>query len=133
MASLPSGSRKNIELLSIETDAFTLVVKGDLNYDRYHNQFVPYSVEDKMKLHIDAFDIGDRVRTEILDARTGELVTYIEQDLPPIFFENGYYQIIIEPVKGRELSFYHEYAPFKEAITKTKRMTFFIWNITFSE
>ena len=124
MASLPSGSRKNIELLCIETDAFTLVVKGDLNYDRYHNQFVPYGVEDKMKFHIDAFDIGERVRTEILDARTGELVTYTEQDLPPIFFENGYYQIIIEPVKGRELSFYHEYAPFKEAITKTKRMTF---------
>lgn len=122
MASLPSGSLKNIELLCIETDAFTLVVKGDLNFDRYQNRFVPYSMQDKMQFHLEP--LGEVNSAEILDARTGELVPYTEQDLPPIFFENGYYQIIIEPVKGREVSFYHEYAPFKEAVTKTKRLNF---------
>ncbi|MGE6489641.1 DUF2357 domain-containing protein [Paenisporosarcina sp. NPDC076898] len=95
-----------------------------MNYDRYQNQFVPYSVDDKMKFRVDTFGLDDTVRTEILDARKGELVTYTKQDLPPIFFENGYYQIIIDQRKGREVSFYHEYAPFKEAITKTKGMNF---------
>lgn len=124
MALLPSGSHKNIELLWIETNSFKLLVKGDLNYDRYQNRFVPYSVEDKMNFRLDTFDLGDTLLTEILDARIGELVTYTGQDLPPIFFENGYYQIIIEHVKGHEVSFYHEYAPFKEAVTKTRGMDF---------
>ncbi|KOS67711.1 hypothetical protein AEA09_03490 [Lysinibacillus contaminans] len=122
MASLPSGSRKNIELLCIVTDAFTLVVKGDLNFDRYHNRFVPYSVQDRMQFHFDS--LGEARSAEILDARTGELVPYTGQELPPIFFENGFYQIIIEPEKGHEVSFYHEYEPFREAVTKTKRMNF---------
>ncbi|MEI4769797.1 restriction endonuclease-like protein [Psychrobacillus sp. FJAT-51614] len=122
MASLPSGSLKNIELLCIETDAFTLVVKGDLNFDRYYNRFVPYSVQDKMRFHFEL--LGTLHSTEIVDARTGELVPYTGQDLPPIFFENGYYQIIIEPAKGHEVSFYHEFAPFNEAVKKTKRMNF---------
>ena len=122
MVSLPSGSHKNIELLCIETDAFTLVVKGDLNYDRYQNQFVPYTVDDKMKFQV--VSTANLRSAEILDAWTGALVPYIGQDLPPIFFENGYYQIIIEPAKGREVSFYHEYAPFKEAVTKTRGMNF---------
>lgn len=124
MGSLPSGSLNNIELLCIETNAFTLVVKGDLNLDRYQNSFVPYSIEDKMCFGVDVFGLIDGVRIEIFDARKGELVTFSGQDLPPIFFENGYYQIIIQPAIDRELSFYHEYAPFKEAVTKTKRLNF---------
>lgn len=124
MGSLPSGSLKNIDLLCIETNAFTLVVKGDLNLDRYQNSFVPYSIEDKMRFGVEVFGLIDGAQTEVFDVRKGELVTFSGQDLPPIFFENGYYQIIIEPVIGRELSFYHEYAPFKEAVTKTKRLNF---------
>lgn len=122
MASLPSGSRKNIELLCIVTDSFTLVVKGDLNFDRFHNRFVPYSVQDKMQFHFDS--LGEVSSAEIFDVRIGELVPYTGEELPPIFFENGFYQIIIEPEKGRELSFYHEFEPFREAVTKTKRMNF---------
>ena len=122
MDSLPSGSLKNIELLCIETDAFTLVVKGDLNFDRYHNRFVPYSMQDKMQFRVDS--LGEVRSAEIFDVRIGELVPYTDQELPPIFFENGFYQIIIEPEKGRELSFYHEYEPFREAVTMTKRMKF---------
>ncbi len=122
MGSLPSGSLKNIDLLCIETNAFTLVVKGDLNLDRYQNSFVPYSIEDKMRFGVEVFGLIDGAQTEVFDVRKGELVTFSGQDLPPIFFENGYYQIIIEPVIGRELSFHHEYAPFKEAVTKTKRL-----------
>ncbi|MDI2587262.1 restriction endonuclease-like protein [Psychrobacillus sp. NEAU-3TGS] len=122
MVSLPSGSLKNVELLCIETDVFTLVVKGDLNLERYQNKFVPYSLEDRMQFRYEA--LGKVNSVEILDAQMGELVPYTGQDLPPIFFENGYYQVIIEPAKGREVSFFHEYAPFREAVTKTRRLNF---------
>lgn len=122
MGSLPSGSLKNIELLCIEMDAFTLVVKGDIHFDRYHNEFVPYSMQDSMKFRIDP--LGKVSNAEIFDVRIGELVPYTGQQLPPIFFENGLYQLIIEPEKEHEVTFYHEFAPFREAITKTKRMKF---------
>lgn len=122
MGSLPSGSLKNIELICIETDAFTLVVKGDMNFDRYHNRFVPYSMQDSMQFRLDS--LGEVSSAEIFDVRMGALVPYTGQELPPIFFENGFYQMIIEPEKGHEVSFYHEYEPFREAVTKTKRMNF---------
>lgn len=56
----------------------------------------------------------------MIEIYNGEkLVHYEEQPLPPIFFENGRYEVLIGSTNGTSLCFYHEYAPFREAITES--------------
>lgn len=112
--SLPSGSRKAIDLLTMETDKFTLVIKGKLDYSKHivqsedtYMQFFHYCKEN--------------VTIEIYDAEVGSLVPYDGQSLYPVFFENGIYEVIIIPKNKEQLTFYHEYAPFREAISKISR------------
>ena len=113
-ASLPSGSRKPTELLEIETDKFTLVIKGKLDYSNHiaqsDNTFMQFFYEGKVINKI-----------EIYDAEAKKLTPYNGQSLYPIFFENGMYEVIIIPKKDSKLTFYHEYAPFREAISKLSR------------
>lgn len=113
-ASLPSGSRKPAELLEIETDKFTLVIKGKLDYSNHIAQsddtFMQFFYEGKVINKI-----------EIYDAKAKKLTPYNGQSLYPIFFENGMYEVIIIPKNDAKLTFYHEYAPFREAISKLSR------------
>ena len=113
-ASLPSGSRKATELLSIETDKFTLVIKGKLDYSKH----VAQSDDTFMQFF---YDSKDAAKIEIYDADEGKLVPYDGQWLYPIFFENGMYELVIIPKNKEQLTFYHEYAPFREAISKLSR------------
>lgn len=110
-ASLPSGSRKAIELLTIDTPKLTLVIKGKLDFSNHIAQSDGTSMQF---FH----DRKDEATIEIYDALEGKLVPYENQALYPIFFENGIYEVIIIPKNKEKLTFYHEYAPFREAISK---------------
>lgn len=113
-ASLPSGSRKAIELLSIETDKFSLVIKGKLDYSKH----IAQSEDTFMQFFYDGKGINE---IEIYDASARKLVPYDGQSLYPIFFENGMYEVVIIPKNNAKLRFHHEYAPFREAISKLSR------------
>lgn len=113
-ASLPSGSRKPIELLEIETDKFTLVVKGKLDYSKHVGQ----SEDTFMQFFYEGKDINE---IKIYDIDEKQLKPYNGQPLYPIFFENGMYEVIIIPQKDAKVTFYHEYTPFREAISKLSR------------
>lgn len=113
-ASLPSGSRKPIELLSIETNKFSLVIKGKLDYSKQ----IAQSEDTFMQFFYEGQDINE---LEIYDVDAKQLIPYNGQSLYPIFFENGIYEVIIIPKKDSKLTFYHEYAPFREAISKLSR------------
>lgn len=113
-ASLPSGSRKAIELLTVETDKFTFIIKGKLDYSKHVAQ-----AEDTFMQFF--YDSKDTAWIDIYDAEIGELVPYNGQALYPIFFENGLYEVVIIPKNNVKLRFHHEYAPFREAISKLSR------------
>lgn len=113
-ASLPSGSRKPTELLEIETDKFTLVIKGKLDYSNR----IAQSDDTFMQFFYEGKAIN---KIEIYDAKAKKLTPYNGQSLYPIFFENGMYEVIIIPKNDSTLTFYHEYAPFREAISKLSR------------
>lgn len=113
-ASLPSGSRKPIELLSIEAGKFSLVIKGKLDYTKH----VAQSEDTCMQFFFEGKDIN---QIEIYNVDAMQLIPYDGQSLYPIFFENGMYEVIIIPKKDLKLTFYHEYAPFREAISKLSR------------
>lgn len=111
MASPLSGSRKAIELAVIKTAKFTLVVKGKVDYTKHISQ------SDEACMHF--FYDGEVIqKVELYDARLGKLVEYVGQKLYPIFFENGIYQIIVLPENKEQLTFYHEFAAFREAVSR---------------
>lgn len=97
-ASLPSGSRKPIELLAIETDKFSLVIKGKLDFSKH----VAQSEDTFMQFFYEGKDINE---IEIYDVDGKQLIPYNGQSLYPIFFENGMYEVIIIPQKDLNLNY----------------------------
>lgn len=124
MVSLPSGSRKPVELLSIEMDKISLVIKGKLDYSRH----IAQSEDTFMQFFYEGTGINE---IEIYDATAKKLVPYDGQSLYPIFFENGMYEVVIIPKNDVKPTFYHEYAPFREAISKLSRTNILTGNLHF--
>ncbi|CUB29336.1 restriction endonuclease-like protein [Bacillus cereus] len=124
MASRRSGSHRNLELLVVETADVTVILKGKLNTSKYVSAtgFIP------MRFFID----DSAARVQIYDTNNELLVDYDEaMELPPIFFENGNYEIIIMPETDKELSFYHEYELFRQAVSKVMRTGILMGNLQF--
>jgi uncharacterized protein len=116
MDSHPSGSRSDVELIKIEATDFSLVIKGKPYHPRYEGlmQYQKLDNQDIMKFSA----IGHSVETvKVFDIEFGQLTS--EQQVRPIFFENGIYQVIIVPKQKQELEFYHEHPLFRQAISTT--------------
>ncbi|WP_394578728.1 DUF2357 domain-containing protein [Cytobacillus firmus] len=117
MALHPSGSRNDVELVKIETDYFSLVVKGKPFHERYEglkqyramdmHDVMQFSVHGKLVNQVLVYDI----ETQLLQEST---------QLRPIFFENGVYQVIVIPKTSRDLSFYHEHPGLRQSISKVE-------------
>lgn len=118
-----SGSRKAINLVVIQAMAFTLVIKGKVDYTRHITQTTDAFMQFSCTGAVEA--------VEVYDARMGELVPFTGQPLYPIFFENGLYEVIIVPTGNEKLTFYHEYAPFREAISRLPYSTTMTGNLHF--
>lgn len=114
MALLPSGSRDDVELVKIETEDLSLVIKGKPYHERYEGlrQYKAMDRHDVMDFTVN----GDGIQEiKIYDIANQELVTPSEQR--PIFFENGVYQLIVVPKDDREFTFYHEYPVIRQAVS----------------
>ena len=120
MDSLPSGSLKEKELVVIETGDLTCIIKGKAEHPKYNKlqQHMSFKVEDAMQFQCRA---NGEVKIEVYDVLIQQLVPYEEQNLLPVFFENGRYEIIIIPNNKESLIFYHEYPEFREAIGQISR------------
>lgn len=114
MALHPSGSaREDVELVSIETDSFSLVIKGKPFHPRYEGlrQYRALDFHDVMQFHVAGEDIK---RVNVFDVEQQKLIEPSIQR--PIFFENTVYQVIVQPKKEIELSFYHEHPLLRNAV-----------------
>ncbi|PWW32296.1 hypothetical protein DFO73_101560 [Cytobacillus oceanisediminis] len=117
MALHPSGSRDDVELVKIETEDFSLVIKGKPYHERYEGlkQYRAMDRHDVMQFSVH----GDMVnRVLIYDIET-QLLQESTQ-LRPIFFENGVYQVIVIPKISRDLSFYHEHPGLRQSVSRVE-------------
>jgi len=118
MASLPSGFREDIELIFIETEDLSLVIKGKPFHERYeglrqyrsmdYHDSMDFSVHGKGVQSIQVYDINQQ---QMMDN---------SEDLRPIFFENGIYQLMVIPKGETELTFYHEHPLLRKAVSNVK-------------
>ncbi|WP_391119204.1 DUF2357 domain-containing protein [Psychrobacillus sp. L3] len=120
MASRLSGSPKDKELVVIETADLTCIIKGSAEHSQYNKlqQHMSFKVENYMQFQCRGENIED---VHVYDVLTGKMLPYAEQQFVPIFFENGRYEVIILPKTDEQLTFYHEYPDFREAVSKISR------------
>ncbi|MGE7904809.1 DUF2357 domain-containing protein [Peribacillus sp. NPDC094092] len=115
MASHPSGSPDDVDLVKIEAAAFSLVIKGKPYHHRYEGlkQYRKMDYHDVMQFSVS----GDGVQSvEVYDIESGKLTD--SQQVRPIFFENGTYQVLIISKQNQELDFYHEHPILRQAISR---------------
>ncbi|MGE7780439.1 DUF2357 domain-containing protein [Peribacillus sp. NPDC097264] len=115
MASLPSGSPDDVTLVKIETDGLSLAIKGKPFHYRYEGlkQYRKMDFHDVMQFSVQ----GEKIqRVEVYDIESGKLTE--SQDVRPIFFENGTYQVIVVSKRNQELEFYHEHPLLRQAVTR---------------
>lgn len=118
MALPPSGLvREDVELVHIETECFTLVIKGKPYHEQYQglqqyrqldfHEWMEFSVEGEGIQEVKVFDIDQQKLVEWSTHR-------------PIFFENGIYQVIVSPKMDGDFTFYHEHPLLRRVIDKVK-------------
>lgn len=119
MASLPSGYRnEELELVFIETEDFTLSIKGKPFHEKYES-LRQYRAMDRKEVMTFKVSSEKDVGYEVFDVKKGALSE--EGPFAPIFFENGVYQVIITSNTDEPLSFYHEHPSFRKAISPLGR------------
>ncbi|WP_407939203.1 DUF2357 domain-containing protein [Oceanobacillus salinisoli] len=116
MASLPSElARTDVELLYIETDDMTVVMKGKPNHEKYEGlaQYRNLDLHDPMTLNVH----GEGVQSvKVFDVNHNQLQEkYVNR---PLFSENGVYQLVVSPKGTKDLSFYHEHQGLRNAVGK---------------
>lgn len=114
MASLPSGSHEDVELVKVETDDLTLVLKGKPYHERYEGlkQYRSMDYHDVMEFHVEGVNIQEIKVYDINEQQMGD-----PGNLRPIFFENGVYQLVVWSKTGQELTFYHEHPLIRQAVS----------------
>lgn len=114
MALLPSGSREDVELVKIETEQLSLIIKGKPYHERYEGlkQYRRMDFHDVMEFSAHGEDVREIL---VFDIEKQQLVQ--SSKLRPIFFENGIYQVIVIPKTEKELTFYHEHPILRQAIS----------------
>lgn len=114
---------KERELLVIGTEEVTVVLKGKLHTSKQRSAtgFIP------MSFSTDAVNAD----VQIYNSESGQLTPFESEQMPPIFFENGNYELIILPETGDEFSFSHEYEAFRNAVTKLSRSKILTGNLHF--
>ncbi|MCA1031184.1 restriction endonuclease-like protein [Bacillus timonensis] len=116
MALHPSGSVPNeVELLQVDTEDFTLILKGKPYHERYEglNQYRQLDFHDEMTLKVQGTKINS---IKVFDITSQELVE--PSFNRPIFFENGNYQVVLTPKNEGDFTFYHEHPLLRRAVGK---------------
>ncbi|MGG1482780.1 restriction endonuclease-like protein [Peribacillus castrilensis] len=115
MASHPSGSPDDVDLVKIEAAAFSLVIKGKPYHYRYEGlkQYRKMDYHDVMQFSVSGKDVQS---VGVYDIESGKLTDF--QQVRPIFFENGTYQVLIISKQNQDLDFYHEHPILRQAISR---------------
>lgn len=120
MASLHSGLvREEIELVKIVTEKFSLIIKGKPYHEKYEGikQYQALNFHDEMNFSIDGIDLKKAL---VFHVNKNEMRPHVEDDFPPIFFENGIYTLLVTPKGEEEISFYHEHKSLRNAISRVE-------------
>ncbi|WP_328589253.1 restriction endonuclease-like protein [Litchfieldia alkalitelluris] len=111
-------AKEEVELVTIETKDFSLIIKGKPFHERYVGlqEYRKLNKQDVMLFDVKGSNI-DEIKVFNIDKQ--------EQDnnfdhLRPIFFENGIYQVMVSPKEDKDLSFYHEHPLLRNAIDRVK-------------
>lgn len=109
-------AKEDVELVKIETIDFSLVIKGKPYHERYEGlrQYKSMDFHDVMHFIVN----GDTEEIKVFDVEQKMLVDLSEHR--PIFFENGIYQVMVQPKNERELTFYHENSKLRKAIDRVQ-------------
>ena len=100
-----------VELLRIEQEDVTMILKGKVpttEYAHFHSDIY-------MRLKCSSA----HAEVAVFNPETGKLEADTGQNLRPLFFENGTYQLLINADKDVNIAFKHEYEAFQRAITET--------------
>ncbi|TYS89957.1 restriction endonuclease-like protein [Rossellomorea aquimaris] len=110
------------ELLYIETEGFSLYIKG-MPYNVRFESLSQYRKHSALEKEAMTFTYsGEGVRSvELYDVETDSLEEVQAQSFAPIFFENGVYQIVISPKTDKTLTFYHEHPGLRNAVEPVGR------------
>lgn len=123
MDSRHSGFLKGIQLLSIETEELLLVMTGNVDLNRYNEDSYKAFFDNNESMY---FSCSKEAMIKIFDVHRKELVEQSGQAFLPIFFENGMYELQVQPKKNEKIQFWHEYEGFRNAIhpfLNTKALT----------
>ena len=114
MATLPSGSREEVELVQVETADLSLIIKGKPYHEQYESlkQYRAMDFHDTMTFVVEGENIEE---IKVYDVNENQLVEAAE--LRPIFFENGIYQLVILSKHREALTFYHEHPSIRKAVS----------------
>ncbi|WP_391368140.1 DUF2357 domain-containing protein [Lysinibacillus sp. KU-BSD001] len=115
-------STKEIELLVIEATEVTVVLKGKIDTRKHRSAtgFIPMT-----------FSTDVNADVQLYHTEKEQLTPFEPNQMAPIFFENGNYEIIILPKTEDAFSFDHEYEPFRNAVTKLSRSNILTGNLHF--
>ena len=113
MDSRHSGFLKGIQLLTIKTDDLFLAITGNLDLQRYNGESYKSFTENREAMY---FSCSVEAEIKMFDVHSGELIESVGQPFLPIFFENGMYELQIQPEGNREIKFWHEFEGFRNAI-----------------
>lgn len=130
MGSLLSGSRDDVELVHIETEKLSLMIKGKPFHERYEGlkQYRTLDLHDVMQFDVVGEDLQE---TQVFDVNEQKLVTSSANR--PIFFENGIYQLIVIPKKDDVFTFYHEHPGLRQSVAPVTlgKQTILMGNLQF--
>lgn len=116
MASPLSGSDLDeVELVVVETNDLSLYIKGKPFHPRYESlkQYRGHSIYRDETMSFRCEGDGSEI-VKVYDVSSGELREL--GAFPPIFFENGVYQLVVSSKDGRDLQFYHEHPGLRKAV-----------------
>lgn len=116
MASPLSGSvLDEVELVVVETDDLSLYIKGKPFHPRYESLKQYRGLAKYRNETMQFLFKGEKIESvKVYDVHEEELLDVHQH--PPIFFENGIYQIVVSSKKGRTLQFYHEHPSLRNAV-----------------
>ncbi|WP_082232069.1 restriction endonuclease-like protein [Halobacillus massiliensis] len=112
---LPSGTADERELIEIETDLFSLYIKGKPYHSRYESLKQYKAIQPNESMYFSA--TGEAVESvRVFDVNEEKLVDHTT--VPPLFFENGVYQLVVTPKSHASLEFEHEHPAIRNAVSR---------------
>ncbi|MFQ3546500.1 restriction endonuclease-like protein [Halobacillus rhizosphaerae] len=112
---LPSGAADERELIEIETDLFSLYIKGKPYHSRYESLKQYKAIQPHESMYFSAN--GQAIESvKVFDVNEEKLMDHTS--VPPLFFENGVYQLVVTPKNQSPLEFEHEHPALRKAVSK---------------